>query len=480
MNSAVISSSPSTTSSSVVRVSSSSRGGNDRATASASASASIHFNHHRHVQDEVYLYTQRLNNSAALCIEIGRYDRAISSLEKALQLLKLSVQHRADRDTTSSSFSSSLALQHRVNDKGEEEEEEEEEDNDEEEAFLLSSDEDVDYCQCNQCSLDGCIIYSETTDPKISDAYANISSLSPLNTSDCRTNKKRRISSSSLSSSPLSLSSSPLSLSLSLSLSSSLSSSSSPTACLIDHHQHNRHYSRSDGYIYQRPIRVTPQTILEGHIMDYSTMYRIITFNLALANHLSASASASANGSSVNNDIVSSSSSSSSASLLASSSTSTMKMHTSLQLYEKLLKSSNSNINSERFKMIINSNLCHIYRSMMGVNNNNVSNSTSTSTSTSSTETSYQSCLNNLLSTIMVVVDRDKIVCNGNNAADDDDYDCEYNDENVDGDDNEQEEEESSPSTRKRRREHNSIVALDGFLQNASPLFLQDQCADIA
>jgi hypothetical protein len=420
------------------------------------------------VQDEVYLYTQRLNNSAALCIEIERYDRAISSLEKALQLLKLSVQHRADRDTTSSSFSSSLALQHRVNDKGGGGEEE---DNDEEEAFLLSSDEDVDYCQCNQCSLDGCIIYSETTDPKISDAHANNSSLSPLNTSDCRTNKKRRISSSlsSSSSSPLSLSSS--------SSSSSSSTTTTTTTSLIDQQQHNRHNSRLYGYIYQRPIRVTPQTILEGHIMDYSTMYRIITFNLALANHLSASASASANGSSVNNDVVSSSST---ASLLASSSTSTMKMHTSLQLYEKLLKSSNSNINSERFKMIINSNLCHIYRSMMGVNNNNVSNSTSTSTSTSSTETSYQSCLNNLLSTIMVVVDRDKIVCNGNNAADDDDYDCEYNDENVDGDDNEQEEEESSPSTRKRRREHNSIVALDGFLQNASPLFLQDQCADIA
>jgi hypothetical protein len=130
--------------------------------------------------------------------------------------------------------------------------------------------------------------------------------------------------------------------------------------------------------------------------------------------------------------------------------------------------------------MIINSNLCHIYRSMMGVNNNNVSNSTSTST----TETSYQACLNNLLSTIMVVVDRNKIVCNENNATDDDDYDCEYDEENVDDDDNDndndQEEEEPSPSTRKRRREHNSIVALDGFLHNASPLFLQDQCADIA
>ena len=191
------------------------------------------------VISELHLYTQRLNNSAALCIEIGRFDRAIISLEKALQLLKLS----------------KLQLHHRTNDninnykdKGKEVEAEDDA------AFLLLK--------------DGFIIYSETTSPKISDAhYANNSSLSSLNTSDnsSRTNKKRRVSTMS---------------------------SSTPTTYLID--QQQLHHKRSScsslhGYIYKHPIRITPKTILEGHTMDYSTMYCIITFNLALANHLPAS-----------------------------------------------------------------------------------------------------------------------------------------------------------------------------------------------
>ena len=206
------------------------------------------------VISELHLYTQRLNNSAALCIEIGRFDRAIISLEKALQLLKLSklqLHHRTNDNINND------------NDKGKEVEEEDDA------AFLLLSDKDCnDYCQCHQCSKDGCIIYSETTSPKISDAhYANNSSLSSLNTSDnsSRTNKKRRVSTMS---------------------------SSTPTTYLID--QQQLHHKRSScsslhGYIYKHPIRITPKTILEGHTIDYSTMYCIITFNLALANHLPAS-----------------------------------------------------------------------------------------------------------------------------------------------------------------------------------------------
>ena len=140
------------------------------------------------VISELHLYTQRLNNSAALCIEIGRFDRAIISLEKALQLLKLSklqLHHRTNDNINND------------NDKGKEVEDDA--------AFLLLSDKDCnDYCQCHQCSKDGCIIYSKTTSPKISDAhYANNSSLSSLNTSDnsSRTNKKRRVSTMSSSTS---------------------------------------------------------------------------------------------------------------------------------------------------------------------------------------------------------------------------------------------------------------------------------------
>ena len=38
---------------------------------------------------EANLYAQKLNNSAAFCIEVGQYNRAIGSLTKALKLLKL-------------------------------------------------------------------------------------------------------------------------------------------------------------------------------------------------------------------------------------------------------------------------------------------------------------------------------------------------------------------------------------------------------
>jgi hypothetical protein len=37
-------------------------------------------------QQQCHLYAQKLNNRAALCIEIGHYDRAIASLAKALRL----------------------------------------------------------------------------------------------------------------------------------------------------------------------------------------------------------------------------------------------------------------------------------------------------------------------------------------------------------------------------------------------------------
>merc|ERR1712238_386986 len=41
---------------------------------------------HKNQQRCRHLYAQKLNNSAASCIDIGQYDRAISSLSKALKL----------------------------------------------------------------------------------------------------------------------------------------------------------------------------------------------------------------------------------------------------------------------------------------------------------------------------------------------------------------------------------------------------------
>ena len=61
-----------------------------------------------------YVYAQKLNNNAALCIECGQYDRAESTLTKALRLSKAHIQKTK-----------------------------------------------IKVCKCYHCTLDGCIIFSE-------------------------------------------------------------------------------------------------------------------------------------------------------------------------------------------------------------------------------------------------------------------------------------------------------------------------------
>eukprot|EP00751_Fragilariopsis_kerguelensis_P042505 CAMPEP_0171017670 /NCGR_PEP_ID=MMETSP0736-20130129/27630_1 /TAXON_ID=186038 /ORGANISM="Fragilariopsis kerguelensis, Strain L26-C5" /LENGTH=394 /DNA_ID=CAMNT_0011453669 /DNA_START=9 /DNA_END=1193 /DNA_ORIENTATION=+ len=74
-----------------------------------------------------HLYAQKLNNSAASCLEVGQYDRAISSFSKALQLSEQQKQEQG-------------------NEEGEEE--------------MMTP-----MCACYHCSLDGCIEYSEQKNP---------------------------------------------------------------------------------------------------------------------------------------------------------------------------------------------------------------------------------------------------------------------------------------------------------------------------
>jgi len=87
---------------------------------SSSSSSSFVYHHHHHRNspknnqtalnlNNLNFYAQQLNNSAALCIEIGHYDRAISSLRKALQLLpkctdtdNLEVTNNDNNDNSSS------------------------------------------------------------------------------------------------------------------------------------------------------------------------------------------------------------------------------------------------------------------------------------------------------------------------------------------------------------------------------------------
>jgi hypothetical protein len=125
---------------------------------------------------------KKLNNTASLCIETGLYERGITCLVEALQL--------SDRQN----FPQQL--------------------------FFKPNDV---VCQCKQCSLDECIVFSERTSLN--------SATTIVNTDDDK--------------------------------------------------------AASNGYIHRRPIRITPQSLQEGHNMGV-TLSLIITFNLALAHHLSA------------------------------------------------------------------------------------------------------------------------------------------------------------------------------------------------
>jgi hypothetical protein len=131
---------------------------------------------------------KKLNNSAALCIETGHYERGIACLVEALQL--------SDSQQNALSMTSQ-----QTND-------------------LAAS-----VCQCRHCSLDECILFSERTC-----LHQNNS---------CNGNDYRYQSE-----------------------------------------------EREKGYVYRRPIRITPQSIHERHNMGI-TLSLIITFNLALAHHLS-------------------------------------------------------------------------------------------------------------------------------------------------------------------------------------------------
>ena len=51
----------------------------------------------------IYSWVQKMNNSAAMCLQIGQHERAIKSLAKALQLSRSSIEKSANETTASSS-----------------------------------------------------------------------------------------------------------------------------------------------------------------------------------------------------------------------------------------------------------------------------------------------------------------------------------------------------------------------------------------
>jgi hypothetical protein len=116
------------------------------------------------------------------------------------------------------------------------------------------------------------------------------------------------------------------------------------------------------GYIYRKPIHVSPHSMQEGHSMGV-TLSLIVIFNLALAHHLVA----------VQNNMC------------------RRRLQKALQLYElayqlQLEEKHEQQVNSLRFTMIIANNLGEIHRT---VNN----------------RSKHMMCLQHLLSTIMYLVD---------------------------------------------------------------------------
>jgi len=274
---------------------------------------------------QCHLYAQKLNNSAALCIEIGHYDRAIFSLTKALRL------SRVQSD----------------------------------ESMMIGS-------SCDQYSIDGCISYSEITCP-----VSGVSNHS---------------------------------------LSNDLTGS---------------------GYIYQRPIRVPPECIIENHNMG-RTLFLIITFNLAMAHHLGAMVATSRtscesdcedrtapNPLQTNNKIKK-------ALQLYEISHSWHSRITSEQTSDESGASQTFGVSSIRFRMILSNNMSHIYR--LGSNN-----------------TKHRQCLEHLLSTVMIAVDYKTRTNTNNNATTETLHNTDLRSSN-----------------------------LEGFLMNASKLFVEEHCAEAA
>jgi len=207
--------------------------------------------------EQANFYAQELNNSATLLIEIGAYDRAIKSLGKALKLSE-----------------------------------------------LCSSDNPRDSCLCHNCTLDGCITYTERIAEAIAVERRSKSEASSSSSSSCCSSPSSSSSSNSSHSSP-SCGESPtkkrrLTSPTAIKVESSPRPQNecfwTPRSSEAEHLNNNNCDNNCDncdnsspgfygGSVYRRPIRITPRSILEGHNMG-STLFLIVTFNLALAHHL--------------------------------------------------------------------------------------------------------------------------------------------------------------------------------------------------
>jgi hypothetical protein len=296
---------------------------------------------HRH-----HLYAKLLNNSAASCIEVGYYDRAICSLSKALRLTELALAQEGEIEAI---------------------------------------------CSCYHLNVDSCIEFTESNAPII------VNSSFGINNNGCFYVVKH------------------------------LKPSLLLKSINYDNDEDSVGVSGFTGYIYRRPIQVTPRSINEGHNMG-STLFLIITLNLAMAYHLKA-----VENSSINIDVGS----------ITNNKKETMNI--ALKLYDMAINrncngSSSSpaslSFNHTRFNMIIYSNMNQIHRFFEN-------------------HKPYKLCLEQLLSTIMLVAEYMKTNVNVSTTND------ATNDVS-----------NTSSMPYQNSNDLRRTDILDGFLQNTGPLMM--------
>mmetsp|Transcript_4345 Transcript_4345/g.9901 ORF Transcript_4345/g.9901 Transcript_4345/m.9901 type:complete len:290 (-) Transcript_4345:203-1072(-) len=223
--------------------------------------------------------------------------------------------------------------------------------------------------------------------------------------------------------------------------------------------------SENSGPIYRRPIRVTPRSILEGNNMG-SALFLIITFNLALAHHLSSLGIDTLQTTPKQRE---------QQQQLRKSATKLYELANSWQCRHNCQGSSKQHCpGSIRFHMILSNNLSQLYRSM-----NNAA--------------KHQEYLNDLLSSVMLLVDQQQQQQqqqpfaepdsnedhdrNGTSATATSPYlNLIHYHEHCDED----EDEDSSAASNTRPSMGRRQLHLEEYLQNTTQIVLRENCADAA
>jgi len=367
-----------------------------------------------HNANLAYIYAQKMNNNAALCVEIGQYDRAISSLSKALRLSRIHIEKQ-----------DSILEVHNV-------------------------------CGCYHCSLDGCIAFSEHNNNNNHHHHRALLNLNPTATDNDATivhqHKRARLQGPTIEIN---------NNEQGYPLSSHYCHSTGHNALIKDDEGSSNGGITSSSFVHRQLIRVPDHG--HGHNIGLSLLSLITIFNLALVCHLRAIN----NNNDTNNNDKSTATSTSAATNINNNSTieKTIKLYevayNALKKYTKDNDAMNTNANNNmnetsiQFKMILCNNLSHIHKL----------------TGNHFRHTHY---LQELLSTIMCVIDyKLSPLRNGNNTN--------Y------GNDDDNSNSNNNNNNKRQQQQQQRFIDLGGFLTNVAPLIFiaasnggNAQCADAA